>query len=100
MAVHKIVENLSADDGQNTERNLNNRNNITNAEIEETIPESGHKTTNSRCCCKELVVQVNRIEGDIKLLKSRMDIRKAGEDIFGCSTITCLSEKNDLLWSF
>ena len=79
LAVHKIVENLSADDGQNTELNLNNRNNITNTEIEETIPESGHKTTNSRCCCNELAVQVNRIEGDIKLLKSRMDIRKAGE---------------------
>ena len=96
LAVHKIVENLSADDGQNTELNLYNRNNITNTEIEETIPESGHKTTNPRCCCKELVVQVNRIEGDIKLLKSRMDIRETGEDIFGCSNITCLSEKNCL----
>ena len=40
LAVHKIVENLSADDEQNTELNLNNRNNITNTEIEETIPES------------------------------------------------------------
>ena len=92
LAVHKIVENLSADDGQNTELNLNNRISITNTEIEETIPESDH----SRCCCNELAVQVNRIEGDIKLLKSRMDICKASEDVFGCSTITCLSEKNCL----
>ena len=96
LAVHKIVENLSADDGQNTELNLYNRNNITNTEIEETIPESGHKITNPRCCCKGLAVQVNRVEWDIKLLKSRMDIRETGEDIFGCSTITCLSEKNCL----
>ena len=61
LAVHKIVENLSADDGQNTELNLNNRNNITNTEIEETIPESGHKTTNSRCCCNELAAVLKGI---------------------------------------
>ena len=67
LAVHNIVENLSGDDGQNTELNLNNRNNITDTENEETIPESGHKTTNSQCCCNELAVQVKRIEGDIEL---------------------------------
>ena len=43
--------------------------------------EYDHKTTNSRCCYNELAVQVNRIEVDIKLLRSLMDIRKAGEDL-------------------
>ena len=70
MGERKIVENLSSDDGQNTELNLNNGNDITNTEIEQTIPESCYKTTISRCCCNEFAVQVNRIEGDIKLLES------------------------------
>ena len=96
LTVHKIVENLSADDGENTKLYSNNRNSITNSESKETIPEIGDKSINSQCCCNELAVQVNRIEGDIKLLKSQMDIRKAGEDILGCSTVTCLSEKTCL----
>ncbi|CAB4036417.1 Hypothetical predicted protein, partial [Paramuricea clavata] len=65
------------------------REDVDNSEIEMKSTKYGcdsGKIINSQCHCSELAVQFKRIEGDLKLLKNRIEVREADETALVCRT--------------
>ena len=60
------------------------------------LAENDQKFANSVCCCRGLVSQLKRIEGDIQQLKNRTDSYEGNENSRPCKFNTCESEKANL----
>ena len=69
---------------------------VVNFPTEVPLVESGQKFANSVCCCREFVLQLKRIEGDIQQLKNRTDSYEGNENSRPCKSSTCKNEKANL----
>ena len=90
----EVVENsLPDDDKQVHDHITENQGDTDNSTIETPFVKSGHKFTNSQCHCRDLALQLKRIEGDIQQLKNCAETCDANENTWSCKTSTCKSEK-------
>ncbi|CAB4038835.1 Hypothetical predicted protein, partial [Paramuricea clavata] len=99
LGMDKTGENISTKKTSIPTHATEYREDLDNSEIEMKSTKYGcdsGKIINSQCHCSELAVQFKRIEHDLKLLKNRIEVRKADETALICRTATCRSEKSYL----
>ncbi|CAB4005959.1 Hypothetical predicted protein, partial [Paramuricea clavata] len=84
---------LSNDDKDKDKNKAENQTVAVNFPTEVPLAENDLKFTNSVCCCREVVSQFKRIEGDIQQLKNRTDSYEGKENSRPCKFNTCESEK-------
>ncbi|CAB4006040.1 Hypothetical predicted protein [Paramuricea clavata] len=99
LGMDKTVENVSTKKTSIPTHATEYREDVDNSEIEMKSTKYGcdsGKIINSQCHCSELAVQFKRIEGHLKLLKNRIEVREADEIALICRTATCRSEKSYL----
>jgi hypothetical protein len=88
---------LSSNDDKVKDKNkAENQTVAVNFPTEVPLAENDLKFTNSACCCREVVSQLKRIEGDIQQLKNRTDSYEGKENSRPCKLNTCESEKANL----
>ncbi|CAB4004318.1 Hypothetical predicted protein [Paramuricea clavata] len=87
---------LSNDDKDKDKNKAENQTVAVNFPTEVPLAENDLKFTNSVCCCREVVSQLKRIEGDIQQLKNRTDSYEGKENSRPCKFNTCESEKANL----
>jgi hypothetical protein len=89
----EVIENSWSDDGKYDSDHITaNQDDPSSSKIE-TVVEGGHKFTNSQCYCRDLALQLKRVERDIHQLKNRAETRDVNENTRVCNTNTCQSEK-------
>ena len=89
----EVMENSWSDDGKYDSDHITaNQDDPSSSKIE-TVVEGGHKFTNSQCYCRDLALQLKRVERDIHQLKNRAETRDGNENTRVCNTNTCQSEK-------
>lgn len=99
LGMDKTVENISTKKSSIPTHATEYQEDVENSEIERNSTKYGcdsGKIINSQCHCSELADQFKRIEGDLKLLKKRIEVREADEAAPICRTVTCRSERNHL----
>jgi hypothetical protein len=88
-----MVEVIESDDGKYDSDHITaNQDDPSSSKIE-TVVEGGHKFTNSQCYCRDLALQLKRVERDIHQLKNRAETRDVNENTRVCNTNTCQREK-------